>query len=78
VTEIASSLSKAPLFPEVVLVVLDLVRLQGRQEFFLKRDLPVVSFLSSNIKTHSFGLRFAYRERVSILPVEARSRGKVS
>jgi hypothetical protein len=34
------------------------------QEFFLKRELPVVGFLTGNVTTHRFYLGFATRELV--------------
>jgi hypothetical protein len=58
-------------FPDVSLVVLDLMCREKRQEFFLKRELSVVTFLAGNVTTHRFHLGFATCEcAISVLPME--------
>ena len=59
-------------FPEIPLVVLDVMCLEECQEFFLKGDLVVMSFLIRNITPYGFRLGFAHRKGpISILPMKS-------
>ena len=64
-------------FPDISLVVLDLVRLEECHEFFLKRELPVVGFLTGNVTPRCFHLGFANREcAISVLPMKTTQLGE--
>src|SRR2546425_9918007 len=66
-----------PSFPEIPLVILNLMGLEEDQEFFLKRELPVVGFLIRDVTTHRFHLGSAHGEgAVSVLPMEAPKLGE--
>jgi hypothetical protein len=56
-------------FPDVTVVVLDLVRFEKRHEFLLKRVPPVVCFLTRNVTTDYFLLGLTNCEcSIALLP----------